>query len=45
MSPTRQDVVSLIAATTGMHIALKATNPRATHEFKNALKQARTRSR
>jgi integrase len=45
VSSIRQDVVSLIAATTGVHIALKATNPRATDELKDALKQAASRSR
>jgi hypothetical protein len=45
ISTVRQDVVSLIAATTGVHIALKAVNPRATDELKNALKQAQSRAK
>ena len=45
ISSIRQDVVSLIAATTGVQIALKATNPRATDELKDALKQATSRTR
>jgi hypothetical protein len=45
VSSIRQDVVSLIAATTGVQIALKATNPRATDELKDALKQATSRAK
>jgi len=45
ISSIRQDVVSLIAATTGVQIALKATNPRATDELKDALKQAASRTK
>jgi len=38
-------VMSLIAATTGVHIALAQANPRATDELQDALKKSKAKAR
>lgn len=45
ISTVRQDVMSLIAATTGIHIALKIANPRATDELERELSKAAAKSK
>ena len=45
ISTVREDVMSLVAATTGIHIALKVANPSATQELRDELKKATAKSR
>jgi hypothetical protein len=45
ISTVREDVMSLVAATTGTHIALKVSNPSATQELREELKKATAKSR
>jgi integrase len=45
ISPVRADVMSLIAATTGIHIALTEANPRAAEELEKELNSATAKKR
>ena len=45
ITPIQADVMSLIAATTGVHIALAQANPRATDELQDALKKSKAKAR
>jgi hypothetical protein len=45
ISSAREDVMSLVTATTGIHIALKASNPRAKEELQDELKKATSKNR
>ena len=45
ISAVREDVMSLVAATTGTHIALKAANPRAAEELEKELNKTSRKAR
>ncbi len=45
ISTVREDVMSLVAATTGIHIALKEANPKTADELEKELKKVSSKSR
>ena len=45
ISTVREDVMSLVAATTGIHIALKVANPKTADELEKELKKASRKAR